>query len=90
MHNAFMPVSEQMKYERAARLRLAREKARIKTAAEAAKRLRIERPTYYGHENGSRGFDAQEARFYAKAYKVRELWLLHGHAGGKAGIGVKD
>ena len=64
--------------EMAARLRKAREEiAGIKTAAEAARRLRVDYPTYAGHENGQRGFKAVAER-YAGAFKVDLKWLITG------------
>lgn len=50
---------------------------RFKTATEAARALRIEAPTYLGHENGSRGFNAQVER-YAAFYRVSYKWLKNG------------
>ena len=62
----------------AERLRHAREKiAGIDTAAEAARRLRIDYQTYVAHENGSRGFTRSASR-YAGFYKVNLTWLLTG------------
>ena len=65
-------------YEMAARLRRARQiDGRFKGPTEAARALRIEPPTYLGHENGARGFKAQAPR-YAGFYKVDLKWLITG------------
>lgn len=62
----------------AERLAWARESAGFKTANDAAERLAIKPPTYYAHENGSRGFRADSAAQYAKAFRVDLNWLLTG------------
>lgn len=61
----------------AARLRKAREMAGFKTAAEAARALRIAYPTYAAHEGGERGFARQVVR-YAGFFKVDYRWLYTG------------
>jgi hypothetical protein len=60
------------------RLREARELAGYDSAAQAARELGMEYPTYVGHENGSRGYDKDEARVYARKFKVSLWWLLYG------------
>lgn len=60
------------------RLKLARERAGYKSAAAAAEALGAHYGTYSGHENGSRGVKAQEARRYASFFKVPQAWLLLG------------
>lgn len=52
--------------------------AGIKSAADAAKKLRMAYPTYASHENGSRGFGPEEAAEYARAYKIDREWLVWG------------
>jgi transcriptional regulator with XRE-family HTH domain len=70
MHNAFM--------ERPAdRLRSIREE-RYATAGEAADAIGVGRPTYYGHENGSRGLTPAMGRRYADFFKVPFDWLMTG------------
>ena len=59
------------------RLRAARKKFFAKPG-EAADALSIPRGTYYGHENGHRGFPAERAPEYARRFKVSEEWLLYG------------
>lgn len=59
------------------RLRKARALAGYESGSDAARALRINLPTYLGHENGSRGFSRQAAR-YAGFYKVDLRWLLTG------------
>lgn len=68
---------DQAKEAMAARLRLAREHHGYDNPKDAADALGVPRPTYYGHENGSRGFRARAA-FYAGRYRVRLIWLLTG------------
>jgi hypothetical protein len=63
--------------------------ANIRSAAEAAKRLRMKYPTYASHENGSRGFGPEEAAFYAKAYKIDREWLVWG-VGNPRGASIVD
>jgi hypothetical protein len=70
MHNAFMT-------DESDRLKKARIDAKYRSAADAARRLGIPYPTYAGHENGTRGFDKEQARFYAKSFKVNVLWLVY-------------
>lgn len=62
----------------AERLRIARLRAGYETGKDAALALGIPVSTYLGHENGSRGYTAKGAAFYARRYKVREQWLLYG------------
>jgi len=64
--------------EAARRLREARQKAKIDSAAEAARRFGWNPNTYASHENGNRGFSRSAARQYASAYKVPLAWLLNG------------
>lgn len=66
------------------RLRQAREEAGFKTAAEAARRLKVAYPTYAGHENGNRGFGGN-IDLYAHTFKVRGEWLRTGAGGMKPG-----
>lgn len=65
----------------AKRLVQARELAGLTSAAEAARVLDVPYGTYVGHENGSRGFDKDDARRYAMRYKVNLMWLLYGIGG---------
>ncbi|MBI6628347.1 LexA family transcriptional regulator [Pontibaca salina] len=60
------------------RLKEAREKAGYETAADAAGAFGWPYPTYAAHENGSRGFRAETAQRYAKAFRVTAHWLLYG------------
>lgn len=63
-----------------ARLRLAREEAGFKNAAEAARAMGKAPTTYYGHENGSRDFTRQDALDYARIFKTSATWLMFGDA----------
>jgi len=67
-----------------ARLKLARIDAGFQTAADAAQRLRVKAPTYYGHENGSRTFQLADAKLYGQLFGVSPYWLLTGE-GPKSG-----
>jgi SOS-response transcriptional repressor LexA len=66
---------------RGERLKRARQDAGFRYAADAARALGIPYPTYAGHENGSRKFEADEASVYARKFKVSVEWLLTGKAG---------
>lgn len=90
MQNAFQPVNAKRillfdmpvpMNKPSDRLREARERAGYATAKAAAERLAVRPPTYYGHENGSRGIKPAEAERYAKAFKVRAEWILYGTLG---------
>lgn len=65
------------------RLRRARELAGYVTATAAAEAMGVPYGTYSTHENGSRGFDADQAARYAKFFKVRAEWLLLNKGGPK-------
>jgi phage repressor protein C with HTH and peptisase S24 domain len=73
MQIAFMALPDQ---EMARRLVRAR-KTKFEEAADAARALGIPEPTYYGHENGHRGFKGRAAE-YARRFKVSLEWLLTG------------
>lgn len=47
------------------------------TGGAAADAMGINRPTYYGHENGSRNPDPDEWKEYARKFKVHTDWLLY-------------
>ena len=66
------------------RLKAAREAAGFKTGSEAANRFGWRVPTYLGHENGARGFSAETAATYARAFRVSPEWILFGRDGGEA------
>lgn len=53
-------------------------KRRFDSATEAADALRIPRPTYLAHENGSRGFGRVKAQRYSEFFRVNLEWLLTG------------
>lgn len=71
MHIAFMRTPE------SDRLALAREKAGYDNPTDAAAALGVKESTYYGHENGSRGFRAQADK-YARRFGVNLDWLIEG------------
>lgn len=52
--------------------------AKLKSAADAARKLKLPYPTYASHENGSRGFGPEEADFYARSFKIDREWLVWG------------
>ncbi len=60
------------------RLRQARQEARYTSVAEAARRFHWNENTYKSHENGTRGFDADQARDYGRAFHVSAGWLMTG------------
>jgi len=59
------------------RLRWARGQAGFAEATDAADAMGVSRSTYFGHENGSRGF-SRHAERYARFYRVSLEWLLTG------------
>lgn len=63
--------------------------AKIESAAEAARKLRLKYATYAAHENGTRGMGADEAARYAKAYKIDREWLVWG-TGNPRGASIMD
>lgn len=72
------------------RLRYARKHlAKIESAAEAARKLRLPYATYAAHENGTRGFGPEEAAFYAKSFKIDREWLVWG-TGNPRGLSIVD
>lgn len=60
------------------RLVEARRNAGYVTASEAADAHGWAKPTYLGHENGSRGLRIDSAKKYAAAFRVGLSWLLNG------------
>lgn len=60
------------------RLRRARLRAGFAEGKEAARRVGVPYNTYAQHENGNRGFRADKAETYAKAFGVDLRWLLTG------------
>lgn len=87
MHNAYRAVNAN-RMARAAttsgmidaahRLKEARQAAGFASAAAAAERLGVPYATYSAHENGSRGFTAEAAMKYGRAFRVQPEWLLFG------------
>jgi phage repressor protein C with HTH and peptisase S24 domain len=65
------------------RLRQARIEAGFQDGTEAARRFGWTVPTYLSHENGTRGFRADKAQDYARAFKVAPEWLMFGAGEGK-------
>ena len=63
------------------RLRDARIEFGFKTAAAFARKIGVSTPTYAGHENGSRGFNTNQATYYAEALNVDPVWLVFGRHG---------
>lgn len=60
------------------RLRWARARAGYSNARQAADAFGFNYSTYSGHENGGRNTSKAKAQRYAKAFKVRWEWVLHG------------
>lgn len=60
------------------RLRMARERAKFKSARAAALRHGWTVSTYASHENGQTDVPSKEAKKYAKAFKVSAGWILTG------------
>jgi SOS-response transcriptional repressor LexA len=61
---------------KANRLKQARIDAGFESAADAARAFGWPEPAYRHHENGTRGFGADAARKYGRAFKVTPAWLL--------------
>lgn len=62
------------------RLQQARRDAGFDSAADAAHRFGWKLPTYFSHENGSRGLRKDAAQRYGRAFRVSWAWLLDGSA----------
>lgn len=60
------------------RLRRARLRASFASAANFARLVGVELPTYRSHENGNRGFGTEDAQRYAQALGCSAAWLLFG------------
>lgn len=60
------------------RLRQARIKAGIPSAAAAARKLGVKSSTYSSHENGQTEPGREEVRIYARAFKASAAWILTG------------
>jgi hypothetical protein len=60
------------------RLKQARIRAGFAEAAAAARHFGWVIPTYFAHENGTRGFGFRRAQVYATAFDVDGVWLLTG------------
>ena len=75
--------------EKNERLKQARIDAGFRFASHAADSLGVKRPTYVHHENGTRDFGADEARQYARRFKVSPEWLLYGTGSAKNSAAVE-
>lgn len=64
--------------DRAARLRQARINAGYDTARAAVDAMGLRYSTYAGHENGSREYGIDDAKRYARMFRVRWEWLMDG------------
>lgn len=69
----------------AERLRTARQGAGFSSPADAADAMGIPRPTYYAHENGTKGL-ARSGQRYSDFYRVSLDWLLRGRGDMTSGI----
>lgn len=67
-----------MKTEPHQRLQRARAESGYRTAADAAAAFGWPAPTYFAHENGSRGLRPGTADKYARAFHVDPAWILYG------------
>ena len=65
-----------MNSNNADRLKGARTKAGFESASDAARSFGWPEPAYRHHENGTRGYDADTAKKYGRAFKVKPGWLL--------------
>lgn len=81
MHNAMRYASAMS--AQSDRLRAARTAAGYSSAQDAAERLNVPYPTYSAHENGSRGYRADSAERYAKAFGCSAEFLLFGIGEGR-------
>jgi hypothetical protein len=63
--------------------------AGLRSAADAARKLRMAYPTYAAHENGTRAFGPEEAYIYARTFKVDREWLVWG-VGNPRGPSIMD
>src|SRR5204863_2464246 len=61
---------------KAERLRAARKNAGFESATDAARAFSWTESAYRHHENGTRGFGADAAKKYGRAFKVKPGWLL--------------
>jgi SOS-response transcriptional repressor LexA len=61
---------------KANRLKQARIDAGFESAADAARAFGWPEPAYRHHENGTRGYGADAAKKYGRAFKVKPGWLL--------------
>lgn len=66
------------------RLKTAREAAGYATPADAARAHGWAPPTYFGHENGSRGIRTEAGIRYGRAFDVDAGWILTGEGRGPA------
>lgn len=75
-HRNFIHVAEMD--SPADRLRQARIANGFVSAAEAADKHGWNKPTYYAHENGSRGIRIDAAKRYARAFRTSAQWIMTG------------
>lgn len=73
--------------ERHERLRHARINAGFKTQAEAVRRFDWNPNSYKSNENGHAPFGYEQAKAYARAYRVRPDWLYDGAGSMKSDVG---
>lgn len=76
IHRVSSDVSD--RYDRADRLKQAREFRGWDEAKKAAFAMGVPKGTYYGHESGSRGMKHATVVRYAKFFKVSAAWLWEG------------
>lgn len=62
------------------RLKEARVAAGFQSATRAAESLGTKDSTYRAHENGQNEYSVDDARRYARKFKVSPIWLMFGHS----------
>jgi SOS-response transcriptional repressor LexA len=72
--------------DRAGRLKKARLNAGYDSARRAAEAMGVKYSTYAGHENGSREYGIDDAKRYARMFRVKWEWLMDG----KNAVGPKN
>lgn len=74
----------------AKRLKWAREQAGFAKPVDAARALGVNKATYYGHENGTRGLTRTAAARYARRFHVTLDWLLDGRGEPRPGYNESE
>lgn len=72
------------------RLKVAREAAGYTSASQASEAMGIALATYIQHENGTRNFNSERAKRYARFMRVTPEWILYGRGQSQADPAVPD